>query len=393
MMTLPRRVRLALLGRYTRYVLLAYFRQILLILLVLWVLALTIDLWPQMDSVTQACTTDTTRCVIRFCLLRTPRLIAPLIPFVTFLGVFATEFMHTRSGERTLIWNSGRSPAQCLVPALLLGLCLGPADVALDAWLGPAAMAVQMREKIGRDGQRLDRTREGDVNWVTLPNGLLSMHVAQAERPMLTQLEFFRFTVPGQLVQVVRAAKAQQIGQSNVWHLATGRQWQSPDGITSLSMDDALLGNGMTPFTGMDVLFPLDPLWLSVIGMEVQYVPFPVVLSLAQREPHGYDSALYRTQLHMIIAETVIPGAMAVLAAVLSITLMAYAVSTMTAGAILFVGYLAHSAIRACGLLGENGNLPPILAAWLVPVLAITIATLILYRERYKATAPDATEV
>ncbi|GAJ30002.1 LptF/LptG family permease [Acidomonas methanolica] len=379
-----RRIHLVPFGRYTRYVLLAYLRQVVLILLVLWFVALTIDLWPQIDSVTQACTTGTTRCVVRFCFLRTPRLIGPLVPFVTYLGVFVTELMHTYSGERTLFWNSGRSPAQSLMPAILIGMCLGPMDVALDAWLGPSSMAVQMQEKIGRDGQRLDRTRESTVNWIALPDGLLSTHVIQAGRPILTRLEFFRFAGPGRLVEIVHAARAEQIGSSDVWRVRMGRKWQSPDGITSLSMDDALHGNAMTPFTDMDLRLTLDPLWLSVIGMEVQYVPFPVVMSLAGREQRGYDRAPYRTQLHMIIAETVLPGTMAVLAAALSITLLAYTNKAVVVGSILFVGYLAHSAIRACGLLGENGDLPPVLAAWFVPLAAIAIAILVLYRGERK---------
>ncbi|CAI9121258.1 LptF/LptG family permease [Brytella acorum] len=379
---LPRRVRLAPLGHYTRYVLLAYLRQVVLIVLVLWIIALTIDLWPQMDNITQACHSGTTRCVVRFCLLRTPRLIGPLVPFMTFLGVFVTELMHTRSGERTLFFNSGRSPAQSLMPALLLGLCLGPMDVALDAWLGPASMAVQMKERIGRDGQRLDRARESNLNWIVLRDGLLSTHVVQTGRPVLTQLEFFRFAGPGQLVQVVRAASAEQVGQSNVWHVKTGRKWQSPDGIARLSMSDALTGNAMAPFTDMDLQLSLDPLWLSVIGMEVQYVPFRVLLALSGREAQGYRDAPYRTQLHMIIAEALLPGIMAVLAAALAVTFLAYGARAMIAGAVLFVGYLAHSAIRACALLGESGDVPPILAAWLVPLLAIATVILVLRREK-----------
>ncbi|GBR04645.1 LptF/LptG family permease [Acetobacter oeni] len=391
MQTSPsRRVCLVPLGLYTRYVLLAYLRQIALIVLVLWVIALTIDLWPQIDSVTQACKTGTTRCVVRFCFLRTPRLIGPLVPFVAFLSVFATELMHTHSGERRLFWNSGRSPAQSLVPALLLGLCLGPIDVALDAWLGPASMVVQMKERIGRDGQRLDRARESNLNWIALPDGLLSTHVVEAGRPILTQLEFFRFAGPGKLVQIVRAASAEQIGLSNVWRVKAGRTWQSPDGITGLSMSNALTGNAMAPFADMDLQLPLDPLWLSVIGMEVQYVPFPVLLALAGREPRGYSDAPYRTQLHMIIAETLLPGTMAVLAAALSVTFLAYTIRAMAAGAILFVGYLAHSAIRACSLLGENGDLPPVLAAWLVPVLAVATVILMLRHEKRKRQHSDS---
>ena len=172
-----RPIRLAPGGRHTRYMLAAYLRQMLLVTLVLLAIALTIDLWPQIDLISGGPGSrpgSAIWSVIRFCLLRTPDLVAPLLPFATFLAVLATEIAHTRSGERMLVWNSGRSPAQCLMPAILLGLILGPAEIALDAYLGPASMAVQMQERLGLDGQRLDGPRQGDNHWIALPGGVLS---------------------------------------------------------------------------------------------------------------------------------------------------------------------------------------------------------------------------
>ncbi|MFX6759666.1 hypothetical protein ABTH30_22485, partial [Acinetobacter baumannii] len=84
----------------------------------------------------------------------TPGLVAPLLPFATFLGVAWTEITHTQAGERMFVWNMGRSPSQCLPAAALLGLVVGPLEFTLDAYLGPQAMAVQMHERLGSDGRR-----------------------------------------------------------------------------------------------------------------------------------------------------------------------------------------------------------------------------------------------
>ena len=48
-------------------------------------------------------------------------------------------------------------------------------------------------------------------------------------------------------------------------------------------------------------------------------------------------------------------------------------------GGIVFAGYLAHFATKACLLMGQNGYMPPIMAGWLVPV-ALFAATLGAFR-------------
>ena len=133
-------------GRYTRYVLAGYLRNVAMVVSVLMIIALTIDLWPQIDLITSSATSSNSRGswnLVRFSVLRLPGLVAPLLPFATFLGVAWAEITHTQAGERMFVWNTGRSPIQCLPAAILLGLILGPLEFTLDAYLGPAAMAVQ----------------------------------------------------------------------------------------------------------------------------------------------------------------------------------------------------------------------------------------------------------
>ncbi|HUO98664.1 MAG TPA: LptF/LptG family permease, partial [Rhizomicrobium sp.] len=109
-----------------------YLAHVLLVASVLLAIALTIDLWPQFEIVMNrqggAGPLAAIWNVVEFSALRTPWLIAPFLSFATFLGVLWTEVIHTRSGERMLIWNSGRSPLQCLAPVLLLGLILGSTE-------------------------------------------------------------------------------------------------------------------------------------------------------------------------------------------------------------------------------------------------------------------------
>ena len=96
--------------------------------------------------------------------MRLPDLLPPFIPFATFLGVVWSESAFTELRERLLIWNSGRSPLFCLMPALAGGHAAGRR--ACSWWmrvLRPAAIHVQIDQKLGREGIRLDRTQAAAI--------------------------------------------------------------------------------------------------------------------------------------------------------------------------------------------------------------------------------------
>ncbi|MDE2163386.1 MAG: LptF/LptG family permease [Alphaproteobacteria bacterium] len=364
-------------GRHTRYMLAGYLRHVLIVTSVLLAVALTIDLWPQLYVVAESQGQGVLIAmwsVLRFSALRTPDLVAPFLPFATFLGVVWTEVALTRSGERMLVLNSGRSPIQCLAPVVVLGLLLGAVEFTMDAYLGPAAMAVQMHERLGLDGQRLDRTRRGDDHWIVSPNGLLSTQIEYGPPPVLHNLTFYRRDATGQLIEVDVASLARQVPGTNRWLMRNGRYWvsQRTAAANDTSGSNFALGNPagetMIPFSTRIVSLDLDPLWLSVFGMEVQYLPMRVLTTLAQSDLGGLPRGLYRTRLQVLYGEALLPGAMALLAASLSMLLLAYGTPSKALVVIVFIGYVAHFGTKACLLMGENGYMPPVMAGWLVPL-------------------------
>ena len=376
-------VRLAPLGRHTRYMLASYLRHFLMVTSVLLAIALTIDLWPQFQIVATSRGSgplDAAWNLLRFSALRTPWLIAPFLSFAAFLGVVWSEVVHTQSGERMLIWNSGRSPVQCLAPVLLLGLVLGASEFILDAWAGPASMAVQMQEKLGLDGSRLDRTRLGDPAWIALPNGLLTAQIEYGPPPVLHDVTIFRRDAEGQLTEVAIAAVARMQPGTGRWILDDGHFWVAKATPSSVPSSHDL----MVPFRTRTTTLDLDPLWLSVFGMEPQYLPLGILrpLTVSDRDPESQNR--YRTRLNVLYGETLLPGAMALLAASLCMLLLAYATPAASLVGIVFAGYLAHFATKACLLLGQTGYMSPVLAGWLVPgsLLAVSVLLLIVMGRR-----------
>jgi lipopolysaccharide export LptBFGC system permease protein LptF len=76
---------------------------------------------------------------------------------------------------------------------------------------------------------------------------------------------------------------------------------------------------------------------------------------------------------------------MALLAASLSMLLLAYGISMTALVGILFAGYLAHFGAKACLLLGENGYMHPLVAGWFVPLAlfaATSVVLLVVERQR-----------
>jgi lipopolysaccharide export system permease protein len=394
-----RAVRLSATGLHTRYMLAGYLRHVSMVTSLLLAIALTIDLWPQFHLIAGGSEgrgiLSTIWHFLRFSALRAPDLVAPFLPFATFLGVLGTEVAHTRSGERMLVWNSGRSPIRCLTPVILLGVLLGGVEFTIDAYLGPAAMAVQMEERLGLDGQRLDRTRIKDSHWIASSGGLLNTEIEYGPPPVLHHLTLYKLDAHGTLTEVDMAGAARQLPGSDLWLMRDGRSWSSSE--EGRPLDGAAqptpapgnsVGETMTPFAEQIVRLDIDPLWLSVFGMEPQYLRMPALRALARSDSGPLYTGLYRTRLQTLYGEALLPGAMALLATSLSLLLLAYDTPARALVGILFAGYLAHSGTKACLLMGQNGYMPPVMAGWLVPValLAGTLATFgVIERQRRAA--------
>jgi lipopolysaccharide export system permease protein len=375
-------------GRHTRYMLAGYLRHVLIVTSILLAIALTIDLWPQYQMVAESGGPGALAgiwVIARFCALRTPGLVAPFLPFAAFVGVLWTEVVHTQSGERMLVWNSGRSPAQCLVPVLLLGLILGIGEFAMDGYLGPASMGIQMHERLGRDGQRLDRSRIGKPSWIAVSGGLLRTEIEYGPPAVLHDLTFFKRDSSGHLIAVVTAAVARRQAGTDLWLMRDGLSWKAAGPLIRRS-------DRMTPFAAQTIRLDLDPVLLTYFGMEPQYLPLPVLRHLARIDTGAGAKGYYRTRLEAVFAEPFLPGGMALLASALSLLLLAYATPAAAVVAIVFCGYFAHFAAKACLLLGQNDYMAAVTAGWLVPgLLAATtliVMGMIEWQRRRSGPAP-----
>jgi lipopolysaccharide export system permease protein len=243
----------------------------------------------------------------------------------------------------------------------------------------------------GRVAGRHHRRAGVQRHWIALPNGLLSTEIEYGPPAVLHHLTYYKRDSSGQLSEVAMAATAQRIEGTNLWRLRDGSFWTTGRRDNSDAVGTVHLSpETMVPFKERSVSLDLNPLWLSVYGMETQYLPLETLQALVRTDPQDRFRGLYRTRLQVLYGEILLPGAMALLAASLAMFLMPYRISGAATVAIVFTGYMAHFATKACLLMGQNHYMPAVMAGWIVPVgLCIgTIAVLYLVdRGRRKIVA------
>jgi lipopolysaccharide export system permease protein len=361
------------LGRHSRYMLASYLRHFFMVTAALSLIALTIDLWPQIPLLTADSAQGSlgaSLSIARLAALRICDLLPPFIPFATFLGVVWSEIAFTASHERMLIWNSGRSPLQCLVPALMAGLVIGGMLFVMDAYLRPAAIAVQMQQRFGREGLRLDRSISGGNHWVALPDGLVRAEIEYGPPLKLHNATIYKFEADGLLQEVDTAVLAQPSANGR-WLLQDGHFWKAP------AASDAPLSLGATReepetlFRERSIPMDLNVQWLGNLGMSPQYLTIPTLRSLAQAQIVSNDAAGFRTRLQALFSEAFLPGLMAVLAASLAMLFFPYRIRPFAIIGVLMAGYLAHFSVSALLLMGEFGYVPAFVAGWLMPLVIL----------------------
>jgi lipopolysaccharide export system permease protein len=373
-----RPVYLAPFGLYTRYLLGGYLRHTMMVIAALMTIALTIDLWPQIPLFSGD-PLHVVLAVARLAVLRVPDLLPPFVPFAVFLGVVWSESAFTESRERLLIWNSGRSPLTCLMPAVLAGLVMGALLFALDAWLRPAAIHVQIDERLGREGIRLDRGQSGGSHWMALPDGLLRAEIEYGPPLKLRNVTIYKMDTEGHLAEVDTAALARPVAKDR-WLLEDGRSWRAsaaePGNVLSTTASQE---ETQVPFKTRSVAMALDERWLRNLGLSPQYLPLGELMALADARIMSRDLNGYRTRLQLIFGETLFTCVMALLGAALSMLYFAFQTRWFALVGVLLAGYLAHFASKAFQLMGEFGYMAPFFAGWLAPLLLMGVVLAALY--------------
>lgn len=395
-----RTILLAPLGWYTRYMLGQYFRHALVVIAGLLIVALMIDISPRVAMVLEteppAKGIWTITRIVFYLLLRCGDMLVPLIPIGCFLGTLWCEMSHTWSRERLMIWNSGRSPAQCLVPVLVFGLCMGVLLVTIESGLRPWIMNVQASLKLGEHGVRFSRASTPERRWISAGDDLLNARVEFGPPPGFRDLAVYRMGPDGRVNEVFNAQSATPGQGPNVWVLSDVHHWKAleqperPGAEHDQDVRSPEAAGVEERLPKLELVLHVDPLWLSKFGVEAKFLSIPTLFALAYPSAGIYPLQEYRTWVHARAAQLFLPGGMALLATSLSLWLLAYGARNEVLLGIALAGYVAHVVMKAALLMGDHGYLAPAVSGWFTPVLLWLVSGAVLALVSFRGFAGRA---
>jgi lipopolysaccharide export system permease protein len=354
---------LRVLGLETRYVARLYAFYIVVVLIMVSARVLGLDVAGQFDLVMTAqgrvALPEGGVRLAYYAALRLGYNLPAMLPIALAIGILWAEVRLARGNERAMLANTGRAPSLSLVPALLVGLAVGVVQYTLLADVRPYAVAAQGEAGFRNYGPRF---REGVTApmWFDIDGTLLQTQILfTPEGPELRNLRLFRFDADYRLVQQIWAMRAQSIdnglaltGASQVW----------PDNPSSGPLDH--------------IAIAINPTWLDYAGVPPRFLP-RAVLARILADPGGVpNKAHYQIIAQEGRAAVALCVAISAVTSTLCLLLLGSRMRLYLPLAIATVGYGIHLAGNIIVTLGEFGRLPPLIAAWSLPVTLLVGAAL-----------------
>ncbi|QUS35620.1 LPS export ABC transporter permease LptG [Falsirhodobacter algicola] len=299
-------------------------------------------------------------------LLHVPANIYTILPLILALGAIALFLGLARSSELVVVRAAGRSALRFLAAPVVTTLLLG---IVLVAVLNPIAAATSNRyETLSaqlRHGSAQVLSVSAEGLWLR-QGGSEGQTVIRAQRTntdgtALTGVTILTFDADGALAQRIAASRA--VLDQGAWNLTEAKIWDLSDPNPEADarvMDSFTLPSTLTPDTIRDGF--RDPTEISIWDLP-RYI--------RGLEEAGFQAREHRVWLQSELALPVFLAAMVLIAAAFT---MRHARLGRTGPKVMFALLLAFGAffLRSFAqVLGDNGQIPVLLAAWTPPVATV----------------------
>ncbi len=308
-------------------------------------------------------------------LLKSPSVILLLLPFVFLFGAMGAFVALNRRSELVAMRAAGVSAWRFIFPAAAASFAIGVLVVAV---LNPIAAALGA----GFDDQRSALTegktqsargeiwlRQGDDRDQIVIHA--KTHDIDNETVRLEGVSLFVQNVgpTGALDFSHRIEAAEARLMPGFWRLTDVRE--ALPGAETVRSEQISIPSSLDRRTAMERFASPGA---------VAFWRLPAAIRSA--ELAGYSAAGYRLRLQQLLATPLLFSAMSILAAAFSLRLMRLGDLAALAGAGVGLGFAVFFLGEFCGALGSNEVIPPFVAAWAPPLLAILSGvTLLCYTE------------
>ncbi|QBX37817.1 LPS export ABC transporter permease LptG [Brevundimonas sp. S30B] len=361
------------LGRIERYVLLQQTKSLGVALAVISSLILLIDFVEISRGVGSNVDLSLLQ-ILGLMAVKSPSVILQLLPFVFLFGTLGAFVSLNRRSELIAMRAAGVSAWRFTLPAAGLAFMIGVLTVTV---LGPAAAAgdgLWQRERERLSGSAAGPGAEEAI-WLREGDQQRQMIIRAARQDpanaRLLDVTFFIYTTR----EGERREFTERI-DADTASLSAGR-WRLTEA------EGALIGQRAVRYATLDLLSNLDDDEVFDRFPRPQSTPFWSLPNQIQRiENAGFSSSAYRLRLQQLLATPLVFAAMAILAAAFSLRLMRLGdLARMSVSAVI-LGFGFFFLNQFSSAMGSADVVPPVVAAWLPPLLtALAAFTLLFYTE------------
>ena len=308
-------------------------------------------------------------------LLQSPFVVVTLAPFAFLFGVLGAFVQLNRRSELVAMRAAGVSAWRFIAPAALGSAAAG---VLVAAALNPAASALnavyEVRKAAVMEGYLVEAPKAVWLRQGDRRSQVIIRAASQAPGPgvKLRDASFYVYALDdrGALRFTRRIDAAEARLDKGEWRLSAARE--GAPGATAVRYDTLSVPSNLDPASALgqqDVNAQGTPFW-SLPG------------AIQTTERAGFSAVSYRLQFQQLLATPLMFAGMAVLAAAFSLRLWRSGGLPQLAGAAVALGFAFFFVSQLCAALGRYEVIPPVLAAWAPPLLALLCGvTLVLYTE------------
>ena len=305
--------------------------------------------------------------IFTLALLNVPESLYRILPLITILATLALFLGLARSSELVVTRASGRSAMKSLVAPVLVSILIGILAVAA---FNPIVAATQkqfetLAARYSGEAAVLSVSDEG--LWLRqgsrVGQTVIRAEGANLDGTVLFDVTFLGYSQEGVPTYRIEAEKAEL--QTGAWVIANAKEWrfdadETIPEVASFESERLSLASNLTRNQILDSFGKPSaiPIW-ELPGF------------ISRLEAAGFSARIHRTFLHMELALPILMAAMVLVGAGFTMRHTRFGRTGMMVLLALGMGFALYFIRNFAAILGENGQIPVILAAWGPPLASV----------------------
>ena len=308
--------------------------------------------------------------LVQLALLHVPETLYGILPLIMILATLALFLGLARSSELVVTRASGRSALNSLVAPLVVAFLFGVLAVAV---FNPIVAATSKQYELVADrltgGEASELSVSGEGLWLRQGDAsgqtVIRANRSNLDGTQLSEVSFLGFDADGRPAFRIEAERA-TLGDG-AWSIQKAKEWRL-DVAGSIPEVDAFESDRISLASNLTREKILDS-----FGTPSAIPIWELPRFIADLEEAGFSARIHRTFFHMELATPLLFVAMVLVGAGFAMRHTRFGRTGLMVMMALGLGFSLYFIRNFAAVLGENGQIPVVLAAWGPPVAAILL--------------------